>query len=148
MVGVRLVNEYQVLSPDQERLLEALLRQVALAQQVLRSEDNEAIVNSVRSEGLVTEVDVRGSGLTSRLDLCDNYSENYCVLTEPDGTIHPLIGHTDDAVEGLRQSLDSLRADLASVTQQAAQAKREMRAEIAKLEPAAAKLVDEVEFND
>lgn len=82
----------------------APLRQVALAQQVLRSEDNEAIVNSVRSEGLVTEVDVRGSGLTSRLDLCDNYSENYCVLTEPDGTIHPLIGHTDDAVEGLRQS--------------------------------------------
>ena len=31
VVGVRLVNEFQVLSPDQERLLEALLRQVALA---------------------------------------------------------------------------------------------------------------------
>ena len=84
--------------------LPAPLRQVAPSQQVLRSEDSEAIVNSVRSEGLVTEVDVRGSGLTTGIDLCDEYTGSYCVLTEPDGTIHPLIGHTEDTTEGMRQT--------------------------------------------
>ncbi len=82
----------------------APLRQVALAQKVERSEESELVINSLRTEGLLTEVDVRGSGLTNALRLCTASTRRYCVLTEPDGTNHPLLGDTDESAPGLRQS--------------------------------------------
>lgn len=80
----------------------APLRQVAPAPTILRSPETEVAVDSVRTEGLITEVALRGTGLSRQLSLCTTASQ--CSLTEPDGTIHPLLGTNEDAREGVRLS--------------------------------------------
>lgn len=87
--------------------LPAPVRQVAPDQKILRSEASQLIVDTIRSEGLVTEVAVRATGLERDLELClDGFVglTNQCTLTEPNGTVHPLLAGTKKADDGLRQS--------------------------------------------
>ena len=72
----------------------APLRQVGLEQRPVRNNDAELVLDAIRSEGMVTEVEVHGSGLTrGRLEIC-RYG-NRCTLVEADGTTHPFIEGPD-----------------------------------------------------
>lgn len=71
----------------------APLRQVGLAPVVNRNEGVEFIFETVRSEGMVTEVTYRGQGLGGRRPSFCSYSfeAHSCAITEADGTVHPLL---------------------------------------------------------
>lgn len=72
----------------------APLRQVGLEQRPVRNKDAELVLDAIRSEGMVTEVEVHGTGLTGRrIDLC-RYG-NRCTLVEADGTTHPFLEAPD-----------------------------------------------------
>ena len=72
----------------------APLRQVGLAPRPLRSSHGEVVVDAVRSEGLLTEVEFHATGLNDRaLAVCEWWRP--CTLTESDGTEHPLVGGPD-----------------------------------------------------
>ena len=72
----------------------APLRQVGLEQRPVRNKDAELVLDAIRSEGMVTEVEVHGTGLTGRrIEIC-RYG-NRCTLVEADGTTHPFLEAPD-----------------------------------------------------
>ena len=72
----------------------APLRQVGLEQRPVRNKDAELVLDAIRSEGMVTEVEVHGTGLTGgRIEIC-RYG-NRCTLVEADGTTHPFVEAPD-----------------------------------------------------
>lgn len=75
----------------------APLRQVGLEQRPVRNQNAELVLDAIRSEGMVTEVEVHGTGLTrQRLDVCSHAPQ--CTLVEADGTAHPLLESPDQNV--------------------------------------------------
>ncbi len=80
----------------------APLRQAGLEQDVHREAGVQMVLDTIRSEGLVTEIGYRASRPLSGLSMCQEPWADQCTLTEPDGTTHPLLGATTEAPAGSR----------------------------------------------
>ena len=91
----------------------APLRQAGLPAAVQVKGDLLAAVETVRSEGMITEVAVSSWWNQSRwggTDICGvNYAWRNCRLVEPDGTVHPLIGAAAEHKEAAGRGTGVLR---------------------------------------
>lgn len=89
----------------------AALRQVGLAQEPVASGKTRFVLDTVRSEGLVTEVTYHATVADGEpLNICAyNFQDNDCRIEEPDGTAHHLIGWTPEASSPGGRSRGTLR---------------------------------------
>lgn len=89
----------------------AALRQTGLKQEPHQSTQSSVVFDTIRSDGLVTEVTYHATvSDAGRLNVCAfNFQYDKCRIEEPDGTIHPLIGHTDEATGAGGRSQGTLR---------------------------------------
>lgn len=90
----------------------APLRQTGLPAAVQVKGDLLAAVETIRSEGMVTEVTVSSWWNQSRwggTDICAPTYWRNCRLVEPDGTVHPLIGTGADHKEAAGRGTGVLR---------------------------------------
>lgn len=100
---------------------EAPVREVALPPTPYRTKDSDVVFETLRSEGLITELTYRGLGTGSPLAVCTTVYGSGCAIKEADGTTHPLIGATDSSPVFARQrgtlrflgELDAQAQDLA-----------------------------------
>lgn len=91
----------------------APIRQAALDPEPHRDPSAEVSLDVVRSEGLVSELAYRASAWNGKLELCDKTTAPLCNVTEPDGTVHPLIGvvptaAADERVDGVLRFVGAL----------------------------------------
>ena len=77
----------------------APLRQVGLSPEPHQSNQSRIVFDTIRSEGLVTEVTYHATaGASQHLNVCAyNFQYDKCRIQEPDGTLHPLIGMTSQS---------------------------------------------------
>lgn len=89
----------------------APLRQVGLAQEPRQTSRARIVFDTVRSDGLVTEVTYHATVPDNeRLDVCSyNFQDDKCRLVEPDGTVHPLLGRTEQAASNGGRAQGTLR---------------------------------------
>lgn len=75
----------------------AALRQTGLPEPLLFNDGLGLAVDTIRSEGLITEVAFHGWGRVESITAAPcsyNFTWRDCRLVEPDGTVHPLVGST------------------------------------------------------
>lgn len=97
----------------------APLRQAGLAAPLLVGRSQGLVLDTIRSEGMVTEVSFHGwNSVAYRTGFCGyNFNRTTCKLVEPDGTVHQLVGGTSSEhpaygrVAGTLRFLGELRPD-------------------------------------
>lgn len=97
----------------------APLRQVGLTPAPIRTKSGEVTLDTIRSSGLITEIEYHGQGLAGRsAAVCAfNFQDDGCTITESDGTVHPLLGPgvekvpNDARVSGTLRFLGELKPD-------------------------------------
>lgn len=102
----------------------AALRQTGLAAKPQRTERSELVVGSIRSEGLITEVEFQAGGLQERpVSVCSyNFTVDNCFIREPDGTTHPVLAAEtlnsakDGRLRGTLRFLGELKPDVTDLT--------------------------------
>ena len=89
----------------------AALRQVGLAQEPRQTATARVVFDTIRSDGLVTEVTYRATVPDGeRIDVCSyNFQDDKCRLVEPDGTVHPLLGRTEQSADRGGRTQGTLR---------------------------------------
>ncbi|WP_052462686.1 OmpA family protein [Nigerium massiliense] len=102
----------------------APVRQVAVPQAVTRTGDADLVVDTVRSEGLITEVSYHSSGLGGYAPQTGSTGavRDGVTLTESGGTVHPLIGQSSESSvkdgrrRGTLRFLGEIGADTTNLT--------------------------------